>query len=160
MDCGFLLFRSHLFAGLKTIDHLIVLTGLEAAQHSLMLFLHQLFDDLFQVVDFGDISIGDLLRPEDRSTLIQKGHDIRVLHPAIFGLYVVDLTFVAKIMIKTDYHLPQFSVLNKKQKAQRKDAKENERKDAKKTLEDVVLKPFFKKLLILFAFFALFATLR
>ena len=76
-----------------------------------MLFLHQLFDDLSQVVDFGDISVGGFLRPEDRSALVQKGHDIGTLHPTIFGLYVVDLALVAKIMIKTDDHLLKFSAI-------------------------------------------------
>ncbi|ALC15443.1 hypothetical protein DSOUD_0655 [Desulfuromonas soudanensis] len=94
-------------------DDLVVLAFLEGAQHLLVLLLHQLLDDLFEVVDLRDVGVGGLLGTENRPPLVEEGDDVGTSAPAILGLDVIHLALVTKIVIEaTDHPSPSEKMKN------------------------------------------------
>ena len=69
-----------------------------------MLFFHQVFNDLVEVIDLGDIGIGGFFRGEDRPPPVKQGDDMGILDATVLGLDVVDLTLITEIVIEPDNH--------------------------------------------------------
>jgi hypothetical protein len=70
-----------------------------------VLLFHQLFDDLFQIVDLADVGVGGLPGGENVSAFVEEGYDVRALPAAVLGLDVVYFAFIAKIVIESNNHV-------------------------------------------------------
>jgi len=72
-------------------------------EHRLVLVLHELLDDLVQVLDADVLCVAGLLRRDDAPAIRkQVRDDVRVLDARVFGLDVVELALVADVGVVPD----------------------------------------------------------
>ena len=83
----------------------------EITQHILMLFLHHLPHDFFQVLGRYDIGIAGAFGINDIPADKQVGNNLWPFGSTVFGLYMEQLTLVHDIMIKAGDHSSSVSSL-------------------------------------------------
>src|SRR5512138_294637 len=80
----------------------------EVPQHLLVLLLHQLADDLREVLGADDVRVGRLLRGEDVPADEEVRDDVGVLQARVLGLDVVHLPLVLDVVVEPHNHLLRF----------------------------------------------------